>query len=133
MARGAKRARALIALAVGVLAFLGTADAQTRTASQVERDRRAETARAERLRAEANTARDEVRQLDTRLTEAGARRRDAEAAATARLFNAPVMHKWSSSPANVSIFGNPNITLSDAAWYGGRLPSHAPQIACKPA
>jgi septal ring factor EnvC (AmiA/AmiB activator) len=83
MARGAKRARALIALAVGVLAFLGTADAQTRTASQVERDRRAETARAERLRAEANTARDEVRQLDTRLTEAGARRREAEAAATA--------------------------------------------------
>ena len=52
MARGAKRARALVACATGVFALLlGTADAQTqRTVAQAERDRRAESQRAERLR-----------------------------------------------------------------------------------
>lgn len=84
MARGAARARALIASAIGVLAILGTADAQTRrTSTSVERERRAETQRAERLRAQADTARRDIRALDGRLTEAGARRAEAEAAATA--------------------------------------------------
>jgi murein hydrolase activator len=84
MARGAARARALIACAIGVLALLGTADAQTRrTSTSVERERRAETQRAERLRAQAETARRDIRALDGRLTEAGARRAEAEAAATA--------------------------------------------------
>jgi murein hydrolase activator len=87
MARGAKRARALIALAIGTLALLSTADAQTNTSTrsltQVERDRRAETARAERLRRQAAEARREVRALDGRLTEAGRRRSEAEAAASA--------------------------------------------------
>src|SRR5262245_3988981 len=83
MARGAKSARALIACAIGVIAVVGTADAQTRTVSQVERDRRAETARAERLRGQANAVRSEVRALDDRLTEAGRRRTETEAAANA--------------------------------------------------
>jgi murein hydrolase activator len=84
MARSAKRARALIAWALVALTVQGTADAQTtRTAAQADRDRRAETARAERLRAQANTARQDVRALDGRLTESGARRAEAEAAATA--------------------------------------------------
>lgn len=84
MARSAKRARALIACALIALTVQGTADAQTtRTAAQAERDRRTEAARAERLRAQANTARGEVRALDTRLTESGRRRAEAEAAATA--------------------------------------------------
>ena len=85
MARGAKRARALIACATGAIALLlGTADAQTqRTAAQADRDRRAETQRAERLRTQANTAAREVRALDTRLVEATRRREQTEAAATA--------------------------------------------------
>src|SRR5262245_43451943 len=84
MARGAKRTRALIALAIGALTLLGTADAQSnRTAAQAERDRRAETARAERFRTQSENARREVRALDTRLAEAGVRRAEAEAAATA--------------------------------------------------
>ncbi len=85
MMRGAKRARALVACAAGALAVLltGAADAQTRTVSQVERDRRAETARAERLRDQAAAARREARALDARLTEAGRRRSEAEAAAAA--------------------------------------------------
>ena len=85
MARGAARARALVACAAGALALLlGSADAQTqRTAAQAERDRRAEAARAERLRAEASAARQDVRALDTRLSEAAQRRREAEAAAAA--------------------------------------------------
>jgi len=85
MMRGAKRARALVACAAGALAVLltGAADAQTRSVSQVERDRRAETARAERLRDQAAAARREARALDTRLTEAGRRRSEAEAAAAA--------------------------------------------------
>jgi septal ring factor EnvC (AmiA/AmiB activator) len=67
-----------------VLAILGTADAQTRrTSTSVERERRAETQRAERLRAQVETARRDISALDGRLTEAGARRADAEAAATA--------------------------------------------------
>ncbi len=84
MVRGAYRARALVACAIGALALLGTADAQTRrTAAQAERDRRAETARAERLREQANAAQNEVRALDARLVESGRRRAGAEAAATA--------------------------------------------------
>ncbi len=84
MARGAKRARALVACAIGALATLvGPAGAQTRTVSQVERDRRAETARAERLRAQATAARRELTALDARLVESGRRRAEAEAAATA--------------------------------------------------
>lgn len=85
MARGAARARALVALAAGAFAlFIGTAEAQTqRTAAQAERDRRAEAQRAERLRAEANAARREVRALDTRLVEATRRREETEAAAGA--------------------------------------------------
>jgi len=64
---------------------LGTlsASAQTRTASQAERERRAETQRAERLRAQAAAARREVRDLDRRLVESGRRRAEAEAAAAA--------------------------------------------------
>ncbi|MCX7358448.1 MAG: peptidoglycan DD-metalloendopeptidase family protein, partial [Alphaproteobacteria bacterium] len=87
MARGAKRARALIACATGALALLlGTADAQTqRTAAQADRDRRAETQRAERLRTQATAAQRDVRALDTRLIEASRRRQETEAAAaTAR-------------------------------------------------
>ena len=87
MARGAVRARALVACAAGALAgFLavGVAGAQTtRSIAQVERDRRAETARAERLRQEAAAARREVRTLDARLVDSGRRRAEAEAAATA--------------------------------------------------
>lgn len=85
MARGAKRARALIACATGALALLiGTADAQTqRTAAQAERDRRAEAQRAERLRAEASAAQRDARALDTRLVEATRRREETEAAAEA--------------------------------------------------
>jgi septal ring factor EnvC (AmiA/AmiB activator) len=86
MDRGAKRARALIACAVGALAMsLGTlgASAQTRTAAQVDRERRAESARAEQLRRQADAARRDVRELDARLVESGRRRAEAEAAATA--------------------------------------------------
>jgi len=86
MARGAKRACALVACAAGALAtFLGDASAQTRHASltQVERDRRAEDARATRLRAQANAARTEIATLNTRLVESAQRRAAAEAAATA--------------------------------------------------
>lgn len=84
MARSAKRARALIACALIALTVQGTADAQTRrTAASADRERRAETARAERLRGQANAARQEVRALDVRLAEAGRRRAEAEAAATA--------------------------------------------------
>lgn len=85
MARGAKRARALIACATGAFALLlGTADAQTqRTAAQADRDRRTEAQRAERLRAQANTAQRDVRALDSRLVEATRRREATEAAATA--------------------------------------------------
>ncbi len=87
MARGAKSARALVASAIGALATLltGAADAQTstRTTAQVERDRRAEQQRAERLRAQAAEARREVGTLDARLTEAGRRRQEAEAQALA--------------------------------------------------
>ncbi|ANP46183.1 murein hydrolase activator EnvC family protein [Candidatus Viadribacter manganicus] len=64
--------------------LLGTADAQTqRTAAQAERDRRAESQRAERLRTQATTAARDVRALDTRLVEATRRRQEAEAAAEA--------------------------------------------------
>ena len=86
MARGAVRACALVACAIGALAtFLGDASAQTRRVSltQVERDRRAEDARAARLRAQANAARVEIAALNTRLVESGQRRAAAEAAATA--------------------------------------------------
>jgi septal ring factor EnvC (AmiA/AmiB activator) len=63
----------------------GAADAQTRTRtlSQVERDRRAEQQRVERLRAQAGEARRDIGALDARLAEAGRRRQDAEAQALA--------------------------------------------------
>lgn len=78
------RACALVACAAGALAIISTPVlAQTRTAAQAERDRRAETARAERLRNEAAAARREVTALDARLVESGRRRAEAEAAATA--------------------------------------------------
>src|SRR5689334_19621025 len=86
MARGAKRACALVACAAEALAtFLGDASAQTRHASltQIERDRRVEDARATRLRAQADAARAEIASLNTRLVESGQRRAAAEAAATA--------------------------------------------------
>jgi murein hydrolase activator len=84
MARGAWRALAQAACAAGAFAaFLGTADAQTRTAAQAERERRTEATRAERLRAEAAAARRDVRALDARLVASGQRRSEAEAAATA--------------------------------------------------
>jgi septal ring factor EnvC (AmiA/AmiB activator) len=92
MARGADSARArftyaLGACAIGTLAMLltGAADAQTRTRTltQVERDRRAEQQRVERLRTQAGEVRREVSALDARLTEAGRRRSEAEAQALA--------------------------------------------------
>jgi septal ring factor EnvC (AmiA/AmiB activator) len=84
MARGAKRARALVACAAGALALLGPADAQTqRTAAQAERERRTETQRAERLREQADAARQDVRALDARLVDATRRRTEAETAALA--------------------------------------------------
>jgi septal ring factor EnvC (AmiA/AmiB activator) len=85
MAQGAFRACALAACAAGALAALiGPAEAQAqRTVNQVERDRRAETARAERLRGQAQAARAEVTALNARLVESGRRRSEAEAAATA--------------------------------------------------
>ena len=92
MARGADSARAPVsralgACALGALAMLltGVADAQTRTRTltQVERDRRAEQQRVERLRAQAGDVRREVNALDARLTEAGRRRSEAEAQAAA--------------------------------------------------
>jgi septal ring factor EnvC (AmiA/AmiB activator) len=84
MARGAKRARVLVAFAATLALLIGTADAQTqRTAAQAERDRRAEAQRAERLRTQASNAQREVRALDTRLIEATRRRAETEAAAAA--------------------------------------------------
>lgn len=85
MARGAARARALVACAAGALALLlQTAEAQTqRTAAQADRERRTEAQRAERLRAQATAAGREVRALDTRLVEATRRRAETEAAALA--------------------------------------------------
>lgn len=87
MAQGAARAGALVACATGALAmFLGPGDATAqpaRTVSQVERDRSAETARAQRLRAQAAATRTEIAALDARLVESGRRRAEAEAAATA--------------------------------------------------
>lgn len=86
MNRGAVRACVLAACAAGTLAaLLGDASAQTRHASltQVERDRRAESARAARLRAQASAARTEINALNGRLVESAQRRAAAEAAATA--------------------------------------------------
>lgn len=83
---GAVRARALFALAAGVLAsFLATSsEAQTnRNLSQVERDRRAESARAERLRAQAAAASDDASAFSARLTQAERRREEAASAAQA--------------------------------------------------
>ncbi|HRP11816.1 MAG TPA: peptidoglycan DD-metalloendopeptidase family protein [Terricaulis sp.] len=78
------RACALVACAAGALAMLSTdVSAQTRTAAQAERDGRSETARATRLRNEANAARREIAALDARLVESGRRRTEAEAAASA--------------------------------------------------
>lgn len=87
MARGAKRARALVACAAGALAIstaqLAPATAQTRTAEVAERERRAEEARAQRMRAQAEAAAAEVRDLDARLLASARRRAEAEAAAAA--------------------------------------------------
>jgi septal ring factor EnvC (AmiA/AmiB activator) len=82
MAHGALRAGTLAFLA-GVLVFGGgTASAQpARTVNQVERERRAETQRVERLRAQSTAARTEVAQLDRRLVDSSRRRTEAEAAA----------------------------------------------------
>ena len=82
MAHGALRAGTLAFMA-GVLALcVGTASAQpTRTLNQVERDRRAEAQRVERLRTQSNAARDEVALLDRRLLDSSRRRTEAEAAA----------------------------------------------------
>lgn len=86
MVRGAGRARARFVCAIAALAmFLGSlsASAQTRTASQAEREGRTEAARAERLREESQAVRREVRDLDARMAEAGRRRAEAEAASAA--------------------------------------------------
>lgn len=85
MAQGAQRARVLVALAAGALATFASApaDAQNRSLAQVERDRRAESTRAERLRTEAAAAQQEVSTLDARLTAAERRRHEAESAAAA--------------------------------------------------
>lgn len=72
---------------------LGNADAQTRrTATQAERERRAEIARAERLRTEASAARRDVRQLDARLSAANQRRQDAETAAAEAQARLDALH-----------------------------------------
>jgi septal ring factor EnvC (AmiA/AmiB activator) len=77
----ASRAGALIACAGGALAILlSSASAQTRTLTQVERDRSAANARATQLRRDADAARRDVTALDQRLTEAATRRAEAEAA-----------------------------------------------------
>ncbi|MFT3728698.1 MAG: peptidoglycan DD-metalloendopeptidase family protein [Terricaulis sp.] len=85
MARGAARACALVACAIGALASVGAASAQThpRTVAQAERDRRAANAQATRLRAQETAARRDLAALDQRLVDAGKRRADAEAAADA--------------------------------------------------
>lgn len=85
MARGAARACALFACAIGALATVGAASAQThhRTAAQAERDRRAANAQATRLRVQENQTRTELAALDQRLVDAGHRRSEAEAAALA--------------------------------------------------
>ena len=90
MAHGALRAGVLAASAAGAfLAFFSVqASAQPasqtapRSLSQVERDRAAATAQAQRLRAQAANVRTDVAALDQRLVEAGRRRAEAEAAAT---------------------------------------------------
>lgn len=82
MARSAARAGALIACAGGALAILlSSASAQTRTLTQVERDRNAAATRAAQLRRDAEAARREASALDARLVEAAARRAAAETAA----------------------------------------------------
>ena len=85
MARGAVRACALVAWAIGALASVGAASAQThhRTAAQAEHDRRTANLRATQLRAQEARARTEIAALDQRLVEAGRRRAEAEAAASA--------------------------------------------------
>lgn len=81
MAHGALRAGTLAIAGVLVLC-VGAASAQpARTLNQVERDRRAETQRVERLRAQSSAARDEVALLDRRLLDSSLRRTEAEAAA----------------------------------------------------
>lgn len=84
MDRGAVRACALVACAIGALANFGAASAQThpRTAAQAERDRRSANAQASRLRAQESAARRDLAALDQRLVDAGQRRAAAEAAAT---------------------------------------------------
>jgi septal ring factor EnvC (AmiA/AmiB activator) len=85
MARGAARACALVACAIGALANFGAATAQTahRTAAQADRDRRVQTTRAQQLRAQEAAARHDIDALDQRLVDASRRRGEAETAATA--------------------------------------------------
>jgi len=69
---------------MGALATFGAASAQThRTVAQAERDRRAESARAQQLRAQEAAARRDIAALDQRLEDAGHRRAQAEAEAEA--------------------------------------------------
>lgn len=85
MARGAWRACALFAMAMGVTATLLTGAAAqgrgSRSLTQVERDRGAANAEAERLRGQAANTRTEIAALNARLVEAAQRRSAAEAAA----------------------------------------------------
>lgn len=84
MAQGAARAGALPAFAAWALAFglVASADAQTnRNLAEVERDRRAEAARAEALRAQAEAAGEALAMIDQRLAQSEQRRAEAETAA----------------------------------------------------
>jgi murein hydrolase activator len=85
MGPGALRVCALVVLAASALATISSAspaDAQTtRSLAQVERDRRAEAARVERLRAEAAAARRDAAALNARLSASAQRQAEAEAAA----------------------------------------------------
>jgi murein hydrolase activator len=86
MARSARSARALVALAAGGVAisllFGATGAEATRTVAQAESDRRAAATRAEQLRTEAASARRQASALGARLVESGRRRAEAEQAAT---------------------------------------------------
>jgi len=84
MAQGATRVGALLACAMGAFLMLnGPATAQQSTRArltQVEHDRSAAAAEAERLRRKAANTQSEIDALNARLVEAGRRRAEAEAA-----------------------------------------------------
>jgi septal ring factor EnvC (AmiA/AmiB activator) len=83
MAFSAARAGALAACAGGALAILlSSASAQTRTLTQVERDRSAASTRAAQLRRDADAVRRGAATLDRQLAESSARRAETAAAAT---------------------------------------------------